>query len=527
MAIKSMLFSITVLISMFFVDIEHIQFVAIITITAFILFYVKVPATWLLLIITFIWSLWYKHYVVNEVNRPFYKTAFQQKQPPIKAVQDHIITAQVITLVNNKKRLSFDVSVINTSHTAMFFLQPKLALKWSNPDHAYPGEVGIGQIWRFKIRIMDDDVNKVENRFSSIKSRLLSRHVRHTGLIMKGEVIQPEFSLRGGLYQQFKAILPSAPNPMIMALTFGDRSYIPNDLWTQFKLLGIGHLVAISGLHIGLIFGFSYVCSLRILRWCKINSYLAISLVFSLVMAVFYAWLAGFSLPALRAIVLLCIHCLYRIQYYKITLFQLFSSMLFVTLLFDPLTVFSVSFWLSFSAMAAVFILIWYINNNQNSTTENSLIRQVLMNSFHRLKIVVYSQVLLTFLILPLQMTVFSGFSWLSIIINLIFIPVFSVLILPVLLFAVLLVPLMPMLSQFLIWIANHLLNYIQLLWVSLTANNAVWFDLTGHINTMFYNCFLMIFVLLIIAVFIKPLRVACNSISLLLLPLLCYTYMN
>ncbi len=524
MTLKAILLSITILISMFFVDIERIQFITIMTVVAFIIIYVKVPPILALLFVVLSWSVLYKIIVINEANALFYKTSSQYKQSSMKVAQDNIITAELITLVNKKNLLSFDVKVIEINNTALSFLQPKLALIWPNPDYDYPGELGIGQVWRFKVRLIKPKVNADNNTFPSFKSRLLSRHIQYIGLIEKGEVIRPQLNLRGDLYQMFKSVLPVSVNPMLYALTFGDRSYIDNELWSQFKLLGIGHLVAISGLHIGLIFGFCYLCSLRLLRLSGIHHSLVISLSISLVAAIFYAWIAGFSLPALRAIVLLCIHCLYRVQYYKVTLFQLFAAMLLVTLLLDPLMVFSISFWLSFSAMASVFLLVW-VSRKDTVIRNKSPIKQMLKNGYRKLTKVCCSQVLLTLLLLPIQITVFSGFSWLSAIVNLIFIPIFSVLILPVLLFAVILLPVMPMVSRVLIDTVNALLNIIQEIWGELTTNDVIWIELGGALNTVFYNSLLLMFVLLMAGLIFKPLQVAFHSLSLLLLPLVCYSY--
>ncbi|MFT7684097.1 MAG: competence protein ComEC [Moritella dasanensis] len=530
MTLKAILLSITILISMFFVDIERIQFITIMTVAAFILVYAKVPSISVLLFAVLSGSILYKNNVINEANTLFYNPRAQYKQPSIKVAQDHIITAEVITLVNNKNLLSFDVNVVKINNTLPSFIHPKLALKWFNPDYDYPGEVGIGQVWRFKVRLSNTN-----------NSTLLSRHIRYAGIITKGEIIESKFSLRGNFYKAFKSVLPDNPNPMLYALSFGDRSYINDKLWTQFKLLGIGHLVAISGLHIGLIFGFCYLALNRLLRLFQTPYNLGISLSISLLAAIFYAWIAGFSLPALRAIILLSLHCLYRIQYFRVTLVQLFSIMLLVTLVIDPLTVFSISFWLSFSAMAAVFILVW-MNKQESLSGHNHM---AINNGQHKIVGVLYrvktavqgamskviylcqSQLLLTLLLLPIQVTVFSGFSLVSALVNLIFIPIFSVLILPVLLMAVLLLAIAPSVSGILIAVVNYFLNIIQGLWATLTASDAVWVAFDPLFRNVLFNSILLLFILLICGVIVKPMRVTFHSLSLLLLPIIFYGYLN
>ena len=523
MTLKAILLSITILISMFFVDIERIQFITIITVAAFVLVYAKVPPILVLMFVVLSWSTLYKNNVINESNTLLYNTVFQHKQLSTTVAEDNIITAEVITLVNKKNRLLFDVKVIKINNMLLSSMQPKLALKWSNPDYDYPGPLGIGQVWRFKVRLINTK-----------QPKLLSRHITFAGIITKGEVIRSKLSLRGHLYQIFKSVLPANPNPMLYALSFGDRHYITNELWTQLQQLGIGHLVAISGLHIGLIFGFCYIFIQGLLRLVKTPYYLVISLSMSLLVAIFYAWIAGFSLPALRAIILLCLHCLYRVQYYKVTLSQLFSMMLLITLLLDPFAVFSISFWLSFSAMAAVFILVWLnkptkpVAIDRNSVVTNKdRVTEVIKGVLHKVTHLCYSQVLLTVLILPIQMAVFSGFSLLSALVNLVFIPVFSVLILPVLLLAVLLLAIMPGLSRILIASVNEVLNFIQGVWGALTVNDVIWLEFDGTFDNTFSNSLLLMLVLLIVSFILKPFRGTLHALSLLLLPLICYSYFS
>lgn len=530
MTLRAVLLSITILIGMFFVDIERIQFITIMTVAAFILVYAKVPPILVLLFVALSGSILYKNNVINEANTLFYNPRSQYKQLSIKVAQDHIITAEIITLVNNKNLLSFDVNVVEINNALPAFLQPKLALKWFNPDYYYPEEVGIGQVWRFKVRLSNTKL-----------SSLLSRHIRYAGIITKGEIIEPELSLRGDLYQVFKSVLPVNPNPMLYALTFGDRSYITDKLWTQFKLLGIGHLVAISGLHIGLIFGFCYLAVHRLLRLLQTPYNLGICLSSSLIAAIFYAWIAGFSLPALRAIILLSLHCLYRIQYFKVTLLQLFATMLLVTLLLDPFAVFSISFWLSFSAMAAVFLLVW-LNNKQLMQASYHIstaigqgkmervvyrVKRVVQATMRKVANLGYSQMLLTLLMLPIQVTVFSGVSLLSVMVNLIFIPIFSVLVLPVLLMAVALLVIAPSISRILISVVNYLLNTIQQVWARLTVNDVVWLAFDDVLSGVLFKSILLLFILFMCGVIFKPMRVTLHFLSLLLLPIICYGYLN
>ncbi|MFM1892258.1 MAG: hypothetical protein RLZ44_1335, partial [Pseudomonadota bacterium] len=93
---------------------------------------------------------------------------------------------------------------------------------------------------------------------------LFRRGIGHTGYVRPaGGVLLEE---RAGAYpvarlrQQISGRLavvlgPGAAAGVLRALTVGDRNGIGPGLWEQFRRTGTGHLMAISGLHIGLVAG--------------------------------------------------------------------------------------------------------------------------------------------------------------------------------------------------------------------------------------------------------------------------------
>ena len=98
----------------------------------------------------------------------------------------------------------------------------------------------------------------------------------------------------------------SGPSGEILkALTLGDKTGISCEIRDRFARLGIAHLLAISGLHIGIISFLTYSLANFLLRLyypllLHINVR-SIAAVLSVIPAVLYCCIAGMQLPTIRA----------------------------------------------------------------------------------------------------------------------------------------------------------------------------------------------------------------------------------
>lgn len=162
---------------------------------------------------------------------------------------------------------------------------------------------------------------------------------------------------RQTLADQLSLRLQNQPQlALIKALTIGDGSAISPHQWEVFRQTGTTHLVVISGSHVGLIAGLGYFLALKL--WAR-TGILAISppLVAALVAMVtglFYAALAGFSVPTLRALIMLAIVMGASILQRHTRPFNTLSTALLAVLAYDPLAVLAAGFWLSFLAVAVI-----------------------------------------------------------------------------------------------------------------------------------------------------------------------------
>jgi competence protein ComEC len=183
---------------------------------------------------------------------------------------------------------------------------------------------------------------------------------RRLGLeLLTGRIDRYRWSLRERLLQA--GDLGNALG-LILALTLGDRSLIEADQRRVLLRTGTAHLLAISGLHIGLLAGIAFVLG----RWLWARSArLAMRLpaqsaagIAALGVAGLYAVLAGLSLPTQRAMVMLAVVIGAGLLRRPLRPLHALILALVLVLALDPLAATAGAFWLSFGAVAVIAWLI-------------------------------------------------------------------------------------------------------------------------------------------------------------------------
>ena len=228
-------------------------------------------------------------------------------------------------------------------------------------------------------------------------------------------------SIRAVWFEEIKSYTDQLSNQaLILALSFGYRELIPNDTWGLLKSSGLLHLIAISGLHIGIAYGIGYKVGAS-LRWL-FPQVVWTPLIIGLSLAIFYSWFAGFTLPTQRALVMCCIASFLIFSGFKVGLVQYLLLSLCVVLIFDPFSTLSSSLWMSFGAVAVVLYCVQLFALDRDKTSV-----------IHRWGILLKVQSMLSFMILPLTMLFFQGFSTVSIVYNALFIPWFTFVVIPLL----------------------------------------------------------------------------------------------
>ena len=147
---------------------------------------------------------------------------------------------------------------------------------------------------------------------------------------------------------------------VILALVMGDQGSIVQADWTLFNRTGISHLVSISGLHItmiaalaALVAGTLWRRSCRLLAIAPVQSVRAAAGTFA---ALAYCLLAGWGVPAQRTFVMIATVALALLLRWQLSAATILASAAAVVCLWDPWAVTATGFWLSFGAVASIFL---------------------------------------------------------------------------------------------------------------------------------------------------------------------------
>ena len=232
---------------------------------------------------------------------------------------------------------------------------------------------------------------------------------------------------------------------VLKALIVGDRDSIPPALREAFNRAGVGHLLAISGLHIGIVATWAFFSLTWLLSYCKPLLWQAWSkkaaVVLSMIPVFAYGLLAGMSPSTQRAVIMVTIFLLTFLFEREHDLVNTLALAAMLILIIDPPALFSISFQLSF---AAVLVIIYSLSRVPNPWLSDQ-------NRMPKPKFLLIKQKLFAFFIasffaitgtIPLLMLYFNQVSLAGFFVNIIIVPLIGFMVVPLGLLAVFLYPL-------------------------------------------------------------------------------------
>lgn len=241
-------------------------------------------------------------------------------------------------------------------------LPSKIQVNW----YGQKDRVQAGERWRLTLKLKRPH-GQINPGGFDLEGWFLQQGIGATASVRSGEKLEGlEVAAwlartRSALRDRVNAALPEAPYVgVIVALTVGDQGNIPQEQWRRYAATGVTHLISISGLHITMLAGFA--AWLVNFFWRRIPALAGrfgaprAALLAAISTALVYCALAGMAVPTQRTLFMLstAAFCLWRAR--PAATSAIWACALAVVVLFDPFSVLSVGFWLSFLTVGA---LLW------------------------------------------------------------------------------------------------------------------------------------------------------------------------
>ncbi len=343
---------------------------------------------------------------------------------------DHRLTAN-----QNNKRLEVLGEVINIPRTSSistnFLFSPvsikqyqgnlpeKIKVNWRNaPQNLRPG-----QLWSLLLKVKQPHGYQNPGGFD-YERWMFVKGIHATAYVVKSELNRLQannVSLNAFRFDLKQHIMASCNNcqhaGLIEALAIGYRGDLSILTRNLLNKTGTAHLIAVSGLHIGIVSAVFY--SVGLMFWSAFFSRShfkrkEFAMLISWLAGLGYSLLSGFDLPAQRAMLMLSVILFSLLLRTPFNLLNGIQSALILVLVTFPLAVLSESFWLTFTALMIIAF--------------GSFLLQTQKSPIKKLVII---QLLFSILFIPVTIFIFGQIHSASMAANLIAVPLVSFVIVP------------------------------------------------------------------------------------------------
>ncbi len=290
--------------------------------------------------------------------------------------------------LDEKRNYTIEVTDISQSST---FYKINASLKSIEGDKSFKNKIGLiifskdlfsfekNMTYNCPLRISEIKKNKNPEtvNFKKIYSRQsiyfnANFDSQDSSLIQAVKVDKNIFSFFRNIQNELASILKSNLQDkqnysIVSALVLGDKSELSNQTKTIFKNTGSIHILAVSGLHVGLI----YSILLFVMYWFPKNNFSkTLNLTLSLICIFSYCMITGASTSVVRAGMMLSLYLIGK-HFGKFTnVYNIIGSVATVILLFNPQAIYTVSFQFSFLALISIIFFNQYFDITHEKSTK-------------------------------------------------------------------------------------------------------------------------------------------------------------
>ncbi|MFO7819322.1 MAG: DNA internalization-related competence protein ComEC/Rec2 [Halanaerobacter sp.] len=238
---------------------------------------------------------------------------------------------------------------------------------------------------------------------------------------------------------------------LVKTLLLGTKDNLSSEVSSSFDQLGISHLLVISGFHIGLISCLIYL----VINYLKLS--LKVNLIVNALFLIFYLAIINWQLSALRAALLIILALWGQILDRRVDLYNILAGIALLFLIINPWSLFKISFQLSFTAVAAISYL-------------TPILKRYFSFVPKKIREIITATLAVQIALGPILIYYFNQLSVISIVANLLLMPLISLVL--ILIFIFLVINLFPFyITEIIVVIINSLL-YLSMGLANLLADN-------------------------------------------------------
>ena len=297
-------------------------------------------------------------------------------------------------------------------------------------------------------------------RLQGIRVRGFVNDPRKIVLIREGQgdpMRQALEQFRTRIRDRIRSQAPFPEGTLIQAMTLGEQSEIPRAIQDRFNRTGTSHIIAISGFNVGIIALIAFFLIRTLLKTSETLllrfNIQKLSALFAFAPVVFYAFVAGLGMSTVRALLMTLALLLTILMGRGRDLFNTLALAAFVILVVSPAALFDISFQLSFTAVAAILLFMPGITErltawkNKAEGRPARLGRRIIAD----LLLFVAVSAACTLGTLPFIVYYFNRVSNITLVANLLLVPILGFVVLPLSMVLILVTPLSEILSALLI----------------------------------------------------------------------------